>query len=265
MFTEDSASMGAVCSAMAGSTSTGTNQENSRTGVGIILNNPDVKSIALMRVLNTFFLLLSILIKKRPEEEERQRQILAAAAAEEEEEEGAEEEQIFVINVDPGAGGAGDPGPAVPPPAPPLPPPIVPGPAIPPPAGPPGGGGEEYEGEAGDVFVEPAFRRDRLRYLAGNARRKRRMPQQEEPELALPESLLLLLENGEEQNDFVADWGRCCVAANLSGGKVTSKAKCYADLSITEDLVFHLLDSQHLCLVRSPTESLAKIELHVYC
>ena len=55
MFTEDSASMGAVCSAMAGSTSTGTNQENSRTGVGIILNNPDVKSIALMRVLNTFF------------------------------------------------------------------------------------------------------------------------------------------------------------------------------------------------------------------
>jgi hypothetical protein len=203
--------------------------------------------------------------QQQAEEEERQRQILAAAAAEEEEEEGAEEEQIFVINVDPGAGGAGDPGPAVPPPAPPLPPPIVPGPAIPPPAGPPGGGGEEYEGEAGDVFVEPAFRRDRLRYLAGNARRKRRMPQQEEPELALPESLLLLLENGEEQNDFVADWGRCCVAANLSGGKVTSKAKCYADLSITEDLVFHLLDSQHLCLVRSPTESLAKIELHVYC
>ena len=120
-------------------------------------------------------------------------------------------------------------------------------------------------GEAGDVFVEPAFRRDRLRYLAGNARRKRRMPQQEEPDLTLPENLLLLLENGEEQNDFVADWGRCCVAANLSGGKVTSKAKCYADLSITEDLVFHLLDSQHLCLVRSPTESLAKIELHVYC
>ena len=55
--------------------------------------------------------------QQQAEEEERQRQILAAAAAEEEEEEGAEEEQIFVINVDPGAGGAGDPGPAVPPPA----------------------------------------------------------------------------------------------------------------------------------------------------
>ena len=138
-----------------------------------------------------------------------------------------------------------------------------------------GGGGEGGIGGAGDVPIPdddpPAenvpqnlFRRDRLRYLVGNARRKRRMPAQNDLDAALPGDLILIMENSDIQNDFVSEWGRCCIAANIQGGKVTSRIKCFIDLRNQEELIFNLLDSQHLCLMRSPETSLAKIEIHAY-
>ena len=164
-------------------------------------------------------------------EEERQRQLLERLqqlAGEE-----AEEEAVVVVNVDPGAaGGGGD--------APPQ---------------------DVYVGEA--ATGEPV-RRDRLRYLVGNTRRKRRMPVQQAPELALTENLILILENCEKQNDFIYEWGRCCIAANIEGGKVVSKTKVFLDIRNQQDLIFNLLDSQHLCLMRSPETTLAKIEIYVY-
>ena len=164
-------------------------------------------------------------------EEERQRLLLERLqqlAGEE-----AEEEAVVVVNVDPGAaGGGGD--------APPQ---------------------DVYVGEA--ATGEPV-RRDRLRYLVGNTRRKRRMPVQQAPELALTENLILILENCEKQNDFIYEWGRCCIAANIEGGKVVSKTKVFLDIRNQQDLIFNLLDSQHLCLMRSPETTLAKIEIYVY-
>ena len=118
-----------------------------------------------------------------------------------------------------------------------------------------------YEGE---VATGEPVRRDRLRYLVGNTRRKRRMPVQQAPELALTENLILILENCEKQNDFIYEWGRCCIAANIEGGKVVSKTKVFLDIHNQQDLIFNLLDSQHLCLMRSPETTLAKIEIYVY-
>ena len=163
-------------------------------------------------------------------EEERQRLLLERLQQLAEEE--AEEEAVVVVNVDPGAAGGGD--------APPQ---------------------DVYVGEA--ATGEPV-RRDRLRYLVGNTRRKRRMPVQQAPELALTENLILILENCEKQNDFIYEWGRCCIAANIEGGKVVSKTKVFLDIRNQQDLIFNLLDSQHLCLMRSPETTLAKIEIYVY-
>ena len=165
-------------------------------------------------------------------EEERQRQLLERLQQLAEEE--AEEEAVVVVNVDPGAAG--------------------------------GGGGDA---PAQDVYVGEAatgepVRRDRWRYLVGNTRRKRRMPVQQAPELALTENLILILENCEKQNDFIYEWGRCCIAANIEGGKVVSKTKVFLDIRNQQDLIFNLLDSQHLCLMRSPETTLAKIEIYVY-
>ena len=171
------------------------------------------------------------------EEEERQRQILLAEA---------EEPQAPVQIIDPEAG-AGD----------------VPAPA-------PAGAGDApvnpYLGEPQPAAAadQGTFRRDRLRYLVGNTRRKRRMPAQEPPFMDRPENMLLILDNSEKQNDFIYEWGRCCVAANIQGGKVVSKIKCFVDVRNEQELIFNLLDSQHLCLVRSPAQTLAKIEIHVY-
>ena len=181
-------------------------------------------------------------LEEAAEEEERLRQILLAEAV---------EEQAPVQVVDPAA---------VPAPAP------VPAP-VPAPA--PAGAGDApvnpYLGEPLQPADQGTFRRDRLRYLVGNTRRKRRMPPQDPDYLDRPENLILILDNSDKQNDFIYEWGRCCVAANIQGNKVTSKTKCFVDVRNEQELIFNLLDSQHLCLVRSPAATtLAKIELHVY-
>ena len=75
---------------------------------------------------------------------------------------------------------------------------------------------------------------------------------------------LPIWENCEKQNDFIYEWGRCCIAANIEGGKVVSKTKVFLDIRNQQDLIFNLLDSQHLCLMRSPETTLAKIEIYVY-
>ena len=165
-------------------------------------------------------------------EEERQRLLLERLQQLAEEE--AEEEAVVVVNVDPGAAGGG------------------------------GGDAPPQDVYVGEAATGEPVRRDRLRYLVGNTRRKRRMPVQQAPELALTENLILILENCEKQNDFIYEWGRCCIAANIEGGKVVSKTKVFLDIRNQQDLIFNLLDSQHLCLMRSPETTLAKIEIYVY-
>ena len=107
------------------------------------------------------------------------------------------------------------------------------------------------------------FTRERNRFLVGNAVRKRRWPGQED-EATLPAGLLLVLENALQENDFITDYGRCCVAATIIDRKVVTKNRCYLNLDFTEQITFQVFDSQHLTLVKVPNDQLVKIEILLY-
>ena len=81
----------------------------------------------------------------------------------------------------------------------------------------------------------------------------------------LPETVVLLLDEAKH-NDFVSDWGRCCVAGTLSvaGHTMLTKQKCYLDPRSVSYLNFTMLDAQHLCVVRSVPHTLVKLELLVF-
>ena len=107
------------------------------------------------------------------------------------------------------------------------------------------------------------FMRERKNFLVGNASRKRRWPGQQDAN-TLPNGLLLVLENALQENDFITDYGRCCVAATIFEQKVVTKNKCYLNLDFTEQISFQVFDSQHLSLVKVPNDQLVKIEILLY-
>ena len=113
------------------------------------------------------------------------------------------------------------------------------------------------------LYSAEPFTRERNRFLVGNAVRKRRWPGQED-EATLPAGLLLVLENALQENDFITDYGRCCVAATIIDRKVVTKNRCYLNLDFTEQITFQVFDSQHLTLVKVPNDQLVKIEILLY-
>ena len=68
------------------------------------------------------------------------------------------------------------------------------------------------------------------------------------------------------QNDYITDWGRCCIAGTGVGSSamLVSKQKCYLDLSAVQQLTLTLLDGTHLNRIHCVDESIVKIELSVY-
>ena len=169
-----------------------------------------------------------------------------AAAAEEEEEQ--EADPVEQEEEDPA-----EPGPAEP---------VGEDPAVPP--------EEEEEEEEEYVFHHQpptghGVKRRKLRFLtANNLLLKKRTPEKSiKPQL--PSQFVVLLEEGL-QNDYITDWGRCCVAGtgNSGSSSLTSKQKCFVDLTNLEQLSLTILDSKHLHLVESTKKSLVKIEVLVY-
>ena len=108
-------------------------------------------------------------------------------------------------------------------------------------------------------------KRRKLRFLtANNLLIKKRTPERSiKPQL--PSQFVVLLEEGL-QNDYITDWGRCCVAGTGSSGSssLTSRQKCFVDLTNLEQLSLTILDSKHLHVVESTKKSLVKIEVLVY-
>ena len=89
---------------------------------------------------------------------------------------------------------------------------------------------EEEEGEE-DVFEPPVFKRRRLRFVVANPNEKSRGPAPTNPPI-LPNYFLILLKEGE-QNDYVADWGRCCIAGTAGSNEsplMLTKTRCHLDL-----------------------------------
>ena len=81
----------------------------------------------------------------------------------------------------------------------------------------------------------------------------------------LPKQFVVLLAEGL-QNDYITDWGRCCIAGTGVGSSamLVSKQKCYLDLSAVQQLTLTLLDGTHLNRIQCVDESIVKIELSVY-
>ena len=81
----------------------------------------------------------------------------------------------------------------------------------------------------------------------------------------LPKQFVVLLAEGL-QNDYITDWGRCCIAGTGVGSSamLVSKQKCYLDLSAVQQLTLTLLDGTHLNRIHCVDESIVKIELSVY-
>ncbi len=128
---------------------------------------------------------------------------------------------------------------------------------------------EPVEEEEEDiVHYQPAgqgVKRRKLRFLtANNLLNKKRTPEKS-VKAQLPSQFVVLLEEGL-QNDYITDWGRCCVAGTGSSGSssLTSKQKCFVDLNNLEQLSLTILDSKHLHVVESTKQSLVKIEVLVY-
>lgn len=80
-----------------------------------------------------------------------------------------------------------------------------------------------------------------------------------------PKQFTILLEEGI-QNDYITDWGRCCIAGTgtISSSFLVSKQKCFVDLSSVQQLTLSLLDGTHLNKIKYDAKSLAKIEILVY-
>jgi len=123
---------------------------------------------------------------------------------------------------------------------------------------------EEEEEEEAEPRTPPIFQRERLRFLVGNAPRKRRWNRDENLAGDLPDGYLLVLENAEREDDFMTDYGRCCIAATVLNNRVVTKNKCFVDWQSLQQLTFQVFDSKHLSLVRSYDTQLVKIELLVF-
>ena len=123
---------------------------------------------------------------------------------------------------------------------------------------------EEEEEEEAEPLPPPIFQRERLRFLVGNAPRKRRWNRDENLAGDLPDGYLLVLENAEREDDFMTDYGRCCIAATVLNNRVVTKNKCFVDWQSLQQLTFQVFDSKHLSLVRSYDTQLVKIELLVF-
>jgi hypothetical protein len=67
------------------------------------------------------------------------------------------------------------------------------------------------------------------------------------------------------QNDYITDWGCCCVAGMGSSGSssLTCKQKCFVDLNNFDFLSLTILVAKHLNVVESAKKSLVKIEVVV--
>ena len=115
------------------------------------------------------------------------------------------------------------------------------------------------------VPLPVVFKRKQLRFVLANAKRPRREPEQEVAVPVLPDTMVLLLDEAK-QNDFVMNWGRCCVAGtlNVANHTMVSKKKCYLDPRCVSYLNFTMLDAQHLGVVRSVPQTLVKLELLVF-
>ena len=130
--------------------------------------------------------------------------------------------------------------------------------------------GEGHEPEGANLPPPPPprtpspFRRQRMRFLVGNAPRKRRWNRREDDESELPEGIILVLENAEREDDYITDYGRCCIAASVLNGRILSKNKCFVDWNSLQHLTFQVFDSKHLSLLRCADTQLVKIELLVY-
>ena len=127
----------------------------------------------------------------------------------------------------------------------------------------------EEEGEGEPPEPEPPrppspFRRSRLRFLAGTGPRKRRWNRGENEQLDFPDGFLLVLENAEREDDFITDYGRCCIAATVLNNRVVSKNKCYVNWESLQHLTFQVFDSKHLNLIRARNSQLVKIELLMF-
>lgn len=81
----------------------------------------------------------------------------------------------------------------------------------------------------------------------------------------LPKNYVVLLEQGD-QNDYISDWGRCCVAGTGSSDStmLVTKQKCFLDMTTVHQLSLTILEGEHLYPVRSHKKSLVKIEVLVY-
>ena len=123
---------------------------------------------------------------------------------------------------------------------------------------------EEEEEEEAEPPPPPIFQRERMRFLVGNAPRKRRWERDENLAADLPDGYLLVLENAEREDDFMTDYGRCCIAATVLNNRVVTKNKCFVDWQSLQQLTFQVFDSKHLSLVRSFDAQLVKIELLVF-
>ena len=81
----------------------------------------------------------------------------------------------------------------------------------------------------------------------------------------MPDQFVLLLEEAE-QTDYVIEWGRCCIAGTgiKTSHYLTTKNKCYIDLTRTQTLNMTMLEAVHLETVTATANVLVKLEIYVY-
>ena len=108
----------------------------------------------------------------------------------------------------------------------------------------------------------PNFVSKRRRHLVGNAEPTKRCT---DLQGTLPVQYILLSEEGDK-NDYVTDWGRCCIAGvgTAASPVLLNKNACYFDVKKTPCLHFTLLDSHHLIPVTMTEPTLVKIECLVF-
>ena len=116
-----------------------------------------------------------------------------------------------------------------------------------------------------DQPVQRGVKRRPLRFLVANTHNPKKRTLTNSIKEKLPKQFVLMLEEGR-QNDYITDWGRCCVAATGSSGSysLSSKQKCFIDLTNLTEMRLTVLDAKHLNLVESKKKSLVKIEILVY-
>ncbi len=112
---------------------------------------------------------------------------------------------------------------------------------------------------------EQSIKRRKIRFLVASTQ----TPIKRTPEASagpkLPKNYVVLLEEGD-QNDYISDWGRCCVAGTGSSNStlLMTRQKCFLDMTTVQKLSLTILEGNHLHPVQSHKKSLVKIEVLVY-